>query len=75
MVYRPAVQLVTQEVEEIAKFECFPDSHLVHNFEASSVEIVPALQLVHLLSDVTPVVELAFPASHARQVVADGSEL
>ena len=30
------------------------------------------MQLVHVLSDVAPVVELAFPASHAKQAVADG---
>eukprot|EP00519_Triparma_laevis_P007803 CAMPEP_0182519372 /NCGR_PEP_ID=MMETSP1321-20130603/45064_1 /TAXON_ID=91990 /ORGANISM="Bolidomonas sp., Strain RCC1657" /LENGTH=62 /DNA_ID=CAMNT_0024727345 /DNA_START=360 /DNA_END=548 /DNA_ORIENTATION=+ len=61
-----------QEVEEISRFEYFPDAHLVHTVEASSVEIVPALQLVHVLA---PVVELAFPASHATQVVEDGVEL
>ena len=49
----------------------------MHEVEAA-VAYVPASQLVHVLSDVAPVVELAFPASHARQVsdeVADGVEL
>ena len=46
--------------------------------DRSSEETIPALQEVHVPSDVAPVVELAFPASHARQVsdeVADGVEL
>ena len=49
----------------------------MHEVEAS-VAYKPASQLVHELSDVAPVVELAFPASHARHVadeVADGVEL
>ena len=47
----------------------------MHKADASVVEYVPDSQLVHVLPDVAPVVELAFPASHARQVsdeVADG---
>ena len=43
-----------------------------------SAEGIPEMQEVHVLSDVAPVIELAFPASHARQVsdeVADGVEL
>ena len=49
----------------------------MHELEAT-VAYEPSSQLVHELSDVAPVVELAFPASHARQVsdeVADGVEL
>ena len=64
---RPAIQLDTQEVEEIAKFEYFPGSHLVHEGEAST-EYFPALQSVQVLSEVAPVAELYFPASHNVQV-------
>ena len=46
----------------------------MHEAEAS-IESVPASQLEHVLSDVAPVVELAFPASHVRQVTEDGVEL
>ena len=36
---------------------------------------MPASQLVHMLSDVAPMVELDFPASHATQVSECGVEL
>ena len=50
----------------------------MHEAEPSLVANEPGLQLVHILSDVIPVVELAFPASHAKQVkleVTDGVDL
>lgn len=40
----------------------------------ASLEYVPASQLVHVLSEVAPVVKLAFPASHARHVSAEVAE-
>ena len=42
----------------------------MHEAEAA-VEYVPASQLVHVLSDVAPVVELDFPASQFVQVADD----
>ena len=44
----------------------------MHEVEASLAEYVPDSQLVHAL---VPAVELAFPASHAKQVEEDGVEL
>ena len=45
----------------------------MHDVEAA-VEYDPGAQLVQVLSDVAPVVELAFPAAQARQVSEEAAK-
>ena len=48
----------------------------MHDVEAKAkVEYVPDSQLVHVLSEGAPFVELAFPASHAWHIVEEVVEL
>jgi len=49
-----------------------PGAQFVHG--VPPVEYEPSSQLVQALSEVAPVVELAFPAAQGRQV-AEGEEL
>ena len=56
----------------------FPASHAVHDVQAAYVAYVPGSHSVQELSEVAPVVLLAFPATQFWQVleeVADVEEL
>ena len=75
----PALELAfpsshTGQAPEGGVVPYLPTAQSVHEADASAA-YHPGLQVAHVLCELAPTAELAFPASHATQAVEDGVEL
>ena len=75
----PALELAfpsshTGQAPEGGAVPYLPAVQSVHEADAAA-EYAPRLQVAHVLCELAPVAELAFPASHATQALEDGVEL